>query len=165
MLCNRVFQLSLEENDAAPMSVLWSPDSRGYSEIEGASSIDSDITLGKSSSDAEDPPPSEVTPQAASTSRDIKAEDKRSPRPTSSSVAKDTQAEGQRPPCPKSRRVAKMLVKAGLCCPCCFRLQHECERRKWSDVSQQPRPGHLMFLSHCHPQQLSIPCTPRFCPA
>ena len=30
----------------------------------------------------------------------------------------------------RSRHVAKMLVRSGLRCHCCFKLKHECERRK-----------------------------------
>ena len=45
-----------------------------------------------------------------------------------------------------------MLVKAGLRCPCCFRLQHECERRKWPAISQWSRPDFDASRDHRNPQ-------------
>ncbi|OLP86617.1 hypothetical protein AK812_SmicGene32244 [Symbiodinium microadriaticum] len=87
---------SLEENDAAPMSVLWSPESRGYSEIEGASSIDSDITLGESSTEAVDAPSTETAPLLGE---------------VGTQASRATKDEGKRSPRPQSRRVAKMLVR------------------------------------------------------
>ena len=101
---------SLEENDAAPMSVLWSPESRGYSEIEGASSIDSDITLGESSTEAVDAPSTETAPLLGE---------------VGTQASRATKDEGKRSPRPQSRRVAKMLVRSGLRCHCCFKLKHE----------------------------------------
>ena len=77
--------------------------SRGYSEIEGASSIDSDITLGHTSSDAEAPPPAKMAPPDTT---------------QAASMGMDDQAEGRRSPRPQSRRVAKMLVRSGLRCHC-----------------------------------------------
>ena len=131
--------------------------SSGYTALEQASSINSADLLslmGESSPEADlltadGPAPATPLELDEPERGSVHTEGSRTPRPTSIN-ATDLLAEGQQPPRQKSRRVAKMLVRAGLRCQCCFRLQHECERRKWSALCAS-NIRHASLTPHAHP--------------